>query len=429
MPRTVLILTYDFPPRGTTSVLRVAKFVRYLPANGWHPVVVTAAVRGGLRDNSLMEQLPPGLEVVRVPNAFAPREGAASPHSASPTSRARLRSALRQLFVPDAQVLWTPPALEAASARISRGGITAVFSTAPPFSTHLTALLLKRRHPELPWVMDLRDIWSENPAITSPLVYRMQRALERRCLSAADHVVTATDGQRRLLEERFPLVTTKISTITNGFDPADVPPARPLPSSGPLRVTHAGSIVGNRATASRGLFDALSRLAAHGVTGQQLEVRLLGTHDPLIYTLAAPLESTGIVRLLPPVPYREAWDEMRSAGALLLLSSDDREGRLSHPNKLFEYWAAGRPVLALTPDDGDVARLVRESGSGSAVSPGDVDAIAGALRQLIASSELEPRPAPANGGLARWERSELTRQLATVLDRVSATSATEPAHA
>jgi len=427
MSGTVLILAYDFPPRGTTSVVRVAKFVRYLPMFGWQPVVVTAAVRGGPRDTSLLEQLPPDLEVVRVPNPFAPGERAASPHSARPTARARVRSALRKLFVPDAQILWTPPALEAASARIQRGGITAVFSTAPPFSVHVTALLLKRRFPRLPWVIDLRDIWSEHPAINSRVAYRLQRTLERRCLSAADHVVTATDGQRRLLETEFPFAASKLSTITNGFDPADVPPALPPASHGPLRVTHAGSLVGNRAAAARGLFAALARLAAAGTTGRELEIRLVGTHDPLIYELAQPLEARGLVRLLPHVPYREAWDEMRSADALLLLSSDDREGRLSHPNKLFEYWAAGRPVLALTPDDGDVARLIRESGTGSAVPPGDVDAIVGALQRL--ARDARARGTATLAGLARWERRELTRQLAAVLDHVSASGASEPAHA
>lgn len=428
MMRNVLILAYDFPPRGTTSVIRVAKFARYLPDFGWQPVVVTATVRGGQRDERLLSQLPRRLEVIRVPNPFAPGEAASSPHSARPTARARLRSAARRMFVPDAQILWTPAALEAAAARLRRGDIAAVFSTAPPFSVHIAALLLKRRFAGLPWVMDLRDIWSENPAIHSLPAYRLQRELERRCLAAADQIVTATDGQRRLLEASFPFAAAKLNTITNGFDPADVPPAVPRAPGGPLRLSHAGSIVGNRAAAARGLFAALVKLAERGVTRQQLEVRLVGIHDPLIYSLAAPLEASGLVRLLPPVPYHEAWNEMRSAGALLLLSSDDREGRLSHPNKLFEYWAAGRPVLALTPDDGDVARLVRASGVGSALSPGDVDAIVAALQRLIEQGDM-PGPAAPTGGLRRWERRELTQKLAALFDRVAARVADEPAHA
>lgn len=419
-PRRVLILAYDFPPRGSTSVFRVTKFVRYLPEFGWQPVVVAAAVRGGMRDEALLAQLPADLEVLRVDNPFTPGAGSPAPSVGQPPLRARLRQLLRAAFIPDPQLLWVPGAVHAAAARIARGDIAAVFSTAPPFSVQLAGLWLKRRFPSLPWLMDIRDIWSENPAVDDPVRYKLQRACEGACVARADRVVTATDGQRRLIEQAFGLPTARLATITNGFDPLDVPPsAAPEPHSA-LRLTYVGSMIGTRAAAAAGLFVALELLAAGGVTAAQLEVRLIGVFDARIQAWAAPLIERGIVRLLPFMPYAEAYAEMTRADVLLLTTSDDREGRLSHPNKLFEYFAVGRPVLALTPP-GDVAQLVREAGVGVAVPPGATEQIVAALRELLRQHQAGQlsRFTPNDPRFARFERRTLAAQLATLLDELA----------
>jgi glycosyltransferase involved in cell wall biosynthesis len=422
--RRVLILCYDFPPRGSTSVLRVTKFVRYLPQFGWQPVVVTAAVRGGMRDEALLAQLPTDLEALRVENRFT--AGAVEPSTASaasagrPALRARLRRSLRAAFIPDPQILWVPAAVQTASARIRQGDIAALLTTAPPFSVQLAGLWLKRRFPALPWIMDMRDIWSENPAIASPPIYKLQRAAERWCVEHADRIITATDGQRRLIEQSFGLPAARLRTITNGFDPLDVPQLAPAQTRTALRLTYVGSIIGTRAAAAAGFFAALRALAAGGVTAQQLEVRLIGIFDPSIHAWAAPLVEQGIVQLLPFMPYADAYAEMAAADALLLTTSDDREGRLSHPNQLFEYFAVGRPLLALTPP-GDVARLVQEAGVGVVASPGATNQIVAALRELLAEHQAGRlrRFAPNDPRFARFERQALTAQLAAELDELT----------
>lgn len=420
--RRVLILTYDFPPRGATAVFRVTKFVRYLPEFGWQPVVVTATVRGGMRDDALLAQLPPDLEVIRVDNPFAPASAETGAHSAQPSRKAQLRQQLRRLFIPDPQILWTPAAVRAAQTRLQRGDIAAFMTTAPPYSVHMAGLRLKRAVPHLPWLMDLRDIWSENPAITDLLTYKLQRAYERACVRTANHITTATDGQRRLVQQAFAVPDTRISTITNGFDPADFPPmSRAAPrTDSPLRITYLGTLIGARAAATRGLFEALTALTQHGITAADLQVRLIGLFDPQIYAWAAPLQTQGLVALMPFKPYAEAVVEMAVADVLLLITSDDREGRLSQPNKLFEYFATGKPILALTPE-GDNAQLVRESGVGIAVQPNATTEIEQRLKELIAQHPTGTLPHLTNNDprFQRFQRRELTRQLAARLDALT----------
>jgi glycosyltransferase involved in cell wall biosynthesis len=418
--RRVLILAYDFPPRGATGVLRITKFVRYLPDFGWQPVVVAAAVRGGMLDEALLAQLPPDLEVVRVDNPFAPGDAIAARHTARPSLRARLRRRLRRAFIPDAQLLWAPAAVRAAAQRIDQGDIAALLTTAPPYSVHVAGLWLKRRFPHLPWLMDLRDIWSENPAIPDPLTYKLQRAWEQTCLRHADHVTTATEGQRALIVRALDVPGDRITTITNGFDPADFPMVAPAEPSRTLRLTHTGSLVGNRAAAARGLFEALTLLVAQGVTADDLVVRLVGVCDSEVYHWAEPFVAQGIVQLAPFTPYAGAIAEMAAAHVLLLITADDREGQVSHPNKLFEYFALRRPILALTPE-GDVARLVREAGVGLAVPPLATSQIVDALRMLLADHRAGTLNQARTQGtrFTRFERRELTRQLAARLDTLA----------
>ena len=64
--KRVLIVSFDFPPQGGTGTIRVAKFAKYLPQFGWHPVVVCSDAEWN-RDDSLARDVPPDVSVHRVP--------------------------------------------------------------------------------------------------------------------------------------------------------------------------------------------------------------------------------------------------------------------------------------------------------------------------------------------------------------------------
>jgi glycosyltransferase involved in cell wall biosynthesis len=65
------------------------------------------------------------------------------------------------------------------------------------------------------------------------------------------------------------------------------------------------------------------------------------------------------------------------------------------PGKVFEYVAAGRPILAAVPVEGAAARLIEEIGAGVVAPSDDVDALRSALVELH----------------ARWKRGELRVEL------------------
>src|SRR5579885_2867012 len=66
--RTVLVLTYRWPPQGGVSVQRVTKFVKYLARQGWRPVIHTVTnPYAPVKDSGLARDVPAGVPVYRTP--------------------------------------------------------------------------------------------------------------------------------------------------------------------------------------------------------------------------------------------------------------------------------------------------------------------------------------------------------------------------
>lgn len=92
------------------------------------------------------------------------------------------------------------------------------------------------------------------------------------------------------------------------------------------------------------------------------------------------------------------------------------------PSKIYGVLAAGRPILAVTDPDGEVARLIRAQGCGVHVRPGDADAFADAIRTLART----PERANALGAAARtaavttFSRSSALEKWRAVLNEVAA---------
>jgi glycosyltransferase involved in cell wall biosynthesis len=57
------------------------------------------------------------------------------------------------------------------------------------------------------------------------------------------------------------------------------------------------------------------------------------------------------------------------------------------PSKFYGIAAAGRPVIAITSRDGEIARLVEEHGCGLVISPGDAGSLAEGLELLSADEK------------------------------------------
>ena len=402
----VLVLAYFFPPLGGAGVQRPTKFVKYLPRAGWTPVVVTTRARWyPARDESLAADIPSGTRVIQARELVLLRSLSAQ------LERFLLAPLARLLRWPDEMLGWVPGATLDALHEIRRERPDAIFTTSAPYSAHLVGLLVHHRT-GIPWVADFRDEWTENPeAGRQPRLYRAaSRLLERLVVRHATRVTVTTDDARLA---GGAVADSKRTTITNGVDPDDMAGAGDRGSRGDrLRLAFVGTLYGGRDCAP--VFAALRRLAERGaVDAERVEFRVVGN----VWLSEPPDAGPVAVVQTGYVDHPRAVREMAEADVLVVyLPSESR----AIVGKLFEYLAAGTPVLTVAHRHNAGARLAAEFGSGPVVEPDDAAGIELALEDLyrrwlagsLHSGE-EERRAQA---LRRFSRERLTRDLARVLE-------------
>lgn len=442
--RTVLFVTYEFPPTGGAGVQRLGKFARYLPENGWRPVVLAARhVKGRVLDETLAAEVG-HVPVVRTParpiNAWLSasvalarsvrdalfRRGGAKPRSGSgsavrfaakvaTTGKAgRTEQLTRLLSVPDFARLWVGPAVRAGVRLGKEAGVKAVFASGPPFSVLLAGRRIARAL-GVPLVVDFRDAWRDNPSNAwYPSVWHERRslALERLVLKDAAAVTTAHPMAEEILELGGPQPTV----VPNGFDSADLPEWAPDPD-GPLIVTFMGILYSSRDPLP--VFQALKD-ARTGIDGRARDIRLriMGRWPQYLEAVIEELGLEDAVELLSYLPHHDALRLVaRSDVGLVVLA--DLPCVHGTPAKLYEYLGIGIPVLFVGPEHGHAQSLIAEARAGVVVPYSDTAAIAQAL-----TSFADAKAAGALGAhirrevVSRYERRAEAAELARVLDSV-----------
>jgi glycosyltransferase involved in cell wall biosynthesis len=433
--KSVLVISYYFPPSGGPGVQRVLKFVKYLPEFGWRPVVLT--VENGdypARDESLLAEIPKHAMVyrTRIPEPYrlyrrltgrppdSPVDVENIPKGSSKRPLAdRVAEFIRStFFIPDARIGWFPFAVAKGREVIHREGIQALYSSSPPYTSSLIARALHRKS-RLPWIAGFRDPWTG--FLSTPkrwaLPHMVDKHLERSVLEEASGIEIAWQGIQHDALRKFPaLDRSKFRHLPNGFDRADFPDIPPQPNER-FTVTYAGSMYGKRNPAS--FFTALEELIREGsINPARIQLRFVGRFGSEVQEIFRKASFHASIKVMPYRPHSESIAELVKADALLLVVDevDGSEGIV--PGKIFEYIGAGRPIIALAPP-GAVADLIAETGSGYVAANRDIQAIKHAFRECYGKFGYHRRQFRQNEDAVRkYERREVTRRLAELLDRV-----------
>lgn len=411
----LLMLAYHYPPvRGSSGIQRTLKFSTYLRGQGWEPMVLTVTPRAFEQvSEDQLGEIPTGLQVVR---AFALNTAR---HLAW---RGRYPGWLAQ---PDRWVSWWPAGVWRGLQMIRRERPVALMSTYPIATAHLIALTLQRLS-GLPWIADCRDSMTEPGYPVDDLTWRSNRWLERAMVARATRVVFTTEGTRQMYAQRYPEVpASRWAVIENGFDEENFCAAeqgftpRSLAPGGKITLLHSG-ILYPQERDPRPFFSALRALkvsAAISARTLRVVLRASGSED----AYRAMLQDYGItdlVELAPAIGYRAALQEMLCADGLLIFQASMCNHQI--PAKLYEYFRAGRPILALTDSQGNTAAAMRQAGVSAIVDITDAKDIERGLRLFMAglqNGSLKGVPAAVAQAHSRRAR---TTELAQLLDGLPA---------
>jgi glycosyltransferase involved in cell wall biosynthesis len=418
----VLIVSYYWPPSGGAGVQRWLKFSKYLPESGWDPIILTVDPTYAtypVTDYSLTEDLPSSVRVFTTPatNYFdiykkdksrVPSAGFAN--NVDNTLKGKLLRFVRgNFFIPDPRRGWNKYAIKKACELIEKEDIRHVITTSPPHSTQLIGLKIKKRFPDIKWIADLRDPWTDiyyyNQFYPTVISKTIDLKYEKSVLKRADKIITVGITLKTLFSAKVKGVARKTEVITNGYDESDF---KDVPGFVPKRftITYVGTL--SDIYPIEGLIPALRDLQS---SQTEFILRFVGTVSEKTKRFLQSEIPENCIEFLPYVIHSEAIKYMMGSSLLILIIPLHQSNKSIITGKIFEYLATGKPILCLGPVEGDAAEIIGNCKAGKTFAYYDTIGIS----EFVTNTRIRPELSDENA-INRFSRLTLAKRIVGVLE-------------
>jgi glycosyltransferase involved in cell wall biosynthesis len=391
--KKVLFIAYYFPPIGGGGVYRSISFSRFLPGEGYLPVIITGPgqpSRWAPYDASLSVKIPSYLNIYRI-----------STPPPIDNSHAMNRICRWLYLTLPFSKWWIQSAIEMGEKAIAGEDISLIYATMSPYESADIASYLSIKF-NIPWVADLRDPWALDEMTMYPTIIHKKLELikMKHLLQNASLIIMNTNESATKLKKTFPLFRSKkVITITNGFDKNDFSYKAGNEDNDYFKIVHSGSLwseigmISNRKQLfykiSKGfcskvdilgrspivLLDALKKWFERSPkVKEDVNVIFVGNMTDADNLLINNSSISNNVIIKGYLSHIDNIKMVRTADLLFLpmhnLSSGERSTTM--PGKTYEYMATGRPILAAVPD-GDAKDILSKCGTSFICSPDDVE--------------------------------------------------------
>lgn len=242
-----------------------------------------------------------------------------------------------------------------------------------------------RHHARL--VFDARELYTHLPSTTRrPWVRATWEVIQHLHIHRANCIYTVSESIAQHLQKKHN--TQNICLMRNIPAPQAAAPTRSLRErlALPPNVTiilHQGNLQKHRG----------ATMMVEAMLHTDNAVLVFMGHGPLrsdIEHLVQNLDLQAKVRFIDPVPPEKLLSVTASADlGLTFLEDCCLNHRYALPNKLFEYLAAGVPVIA--SDLPEISQIIQRFSVGCVVPPGNTKALAAALNRAVSDTELRQK--------------------------------------
>ena len=385
--KKILIISYYWPPAGGPGVQRWLKFVKYLPEFGWEPTVfIPENPSYPIVDETLQKDVPKNLKMIKTkiwePYQLAEKFGKDNKKfkagqfdvGENQSWKAKLSIFVRgNFFIPDARVFWVKPSVEFLEKYLKVNHYDVLVTTGPPHSLHLIGLNLKKKLPNLKWIADFRDPWTEisyyKHLKLTKIADKKHRKLESEVFKNAD-VTLATSYTDA---ENFRKKGANAFCITNGFD-VDASTtlsmteenSKTLPlSNSTTKFTLSYIGVLEQLRNPEILWETLNDLVQENADFKNdFQLKFVGRLDDKILQK---IENSVLKNNLTNLGYQThdvALKHMQDSTVLLITNFPQESSKGIIPGKIFEYLATGKTILSFGPKDADVEKILNETKAG-----------------------------------------------------------------
>ena len=265
-----------------------------------------------------------------------------------------------------------------------------VWGTSPPIFQGITAWIISKLK-RAPFLFEVRDLWPafaiEVGILKNPILIRASEWLEHFLYAHADLVIVNSPGFIQHVEK---CGANRIELVPNGSDPEMF---HPKDHGEDFRIRYQFGLKDKFVALYAGahgmsndlgvLLDAANILRDY----ENIEIILLGDgkEKPSLISRAEEMNLTN-VHFLSPIPKIQMSKALASADACIAILKPVPLYGTVYPNKVFDYMAAGRPVVLAI--DGVIREVIERAEAGIFVAPGNADAVANAIKQLSSNPEL-----------------------------------------
>jgi glycosyltransferase involved in cell wall biosynthesis len=295
-----------------------------------------------------------------------------------------------------------------------------VWGTSPPIFQGATAWIISRLK-RVPFLFEVRDLWPafaiEVGVLNNPILIRASEWLERFLYSHADLTIVNSPGFIQHVEKKG---AKQIELVPNGSDTAMF---HPQDKGVDFRLEYQIGLEDKFVALYAGahgmsndlniLLDAANILQDH----ENIEIVLLGDgkDKPNLMSRADKMNLKN-VHFIYPIPKTQMSRALAAADTCIAILKPIPLYRTVYPNKVFDYMAAGRPVVLAI--DGVIREVVEDAQAGIFVAPGSADALANAIIHLSS----DPVLCSNMGSQGRqyiekhFDRQQLAKKLISIME-------------
>ncbi|GGP06222.1 glycosyl transferase family 1 [Cloacibacterium rupense] len=428
--KKILIISYYWPPAGGPGVQRWLKFVKYLPEFGWEPTVfIPENPSYPIVDETLQKDVPKNLKMIKTkiwePYQLAEKFGKDNKKfkagqfdvGDNQSWKAKLSIFVRgNFFIPDARVFWVKPSVEFLEKYLKANHYDVLVTTGPPHSLHLIGLGLKKKIPNLKWIADFRDPWTEisyyKHLKLTKFADKKHRNLEEQVFLNADITLATsyTDA------ENFKKKGANAFCITNGFDLEVGSQKSEVGRSGKFTLSYIGVLEQLRNPEI--LWETLNDLLSENKDfAKDFELKFVGRLDDKI---SQKIDSSLLRNHLLNLGYQthdKALEEMQNSSVLLMTNFPQESSKGIIPGKIFEYLATGKTILSFGPKDADVEKILSETKAGKHFGYNEKES----LKQFILNSYQNWKSGNIENNaenIEQFSRKNLTKNLVDLLNQL-----------
>ena len=411
MLKNILVISYYWPPSGGPGVQRVLKFSKYLKKLGWEPIVLTA--KDGdfpVKDHSLNDDAKTtqayfvkSISLHKLYSWIAGKKTTPTYQLSSSSEDSIIVKFIRwirnNLIVPDGRIGWYPNAVKKGSDIIKQNNIRVIFSSAPPYTVHLIARTLSKKH-ELPWVADFRDPWTdrfynyENKRLW--LTKLIDSYLERKVINDATALTTVSKTISEYYKKTF-------YVIHNGYDEEDFSLVNKTENNNVV-ISYIGTMTKSQNPLM--FFESIYEL---NLKEKKYQIDLIGNIHPDIKYYIEAKKYDNFIKIKPYIPHKDAIKKMCESDFLLLVIPNTEKNKGIVTGKLFEYIRSMRKIIMIGPPKSDAAKIIAQTNSGRCFDYSEKNKI----NQFLLKTNL-----PCSNNYQQYSRENLTKILSHLIERI-----------